>query len=147
MGERRVVARQAAVPGEVLLEIAGELSDRPSRYSIQLGKDTHIEPPPMYQQDVSSATYAWQFLNHSCDPNAALEGTHLVAIKPIRAGDEITFDYNTTELEMASPFTCNCTGCGGTLIRGFKFLPESRQHELVHRLAEHLKNWLTDGAC
>ena len=38
--------------------------------------------------------------NHSCDPNAAVVGSpgraELVATRPVRSGDEITFDYSTT---------------------------------------------------
>lgn len=35
-------------------------------------------------------------LNHSCAPNAGIRGkTTLVAIKPIRAGEELTYDYST----------------------------------------------------
>lgn len=34
-----------------------------------------------------------RFLNHSSDPNADWWGTDLYAIKPIAAGEEITFDY------------------------------------------------------
>lgn len=41
-----------------------------------------------------------RFLNHSCRPNARLEGFELVALKPIVAGQEITIDYG--------PDACSC---------------------------------------
>lgn len=34
-----------------------------------------------------------KFLNHSCRPNARLQGCDLVALHPIRNGEEITIDY------------------------------------------------------
>jgi SET domain-containing protein len=34
----------------------------------------------------------------------------LVAKKDILSGEEITFDYETTETEMTEPFKCNCHG-------------------------------------
>ncbi|HOW72863.1 MAG TPA: nucleotidyltransferase family protein [Phycisphaerae bacterium] len=41
-----------------------------------------------------------RFLNHSCRPNAKLDGFDLVALKPIVAGQEITIDYG--------PDACSC---------------------------------------
>ncbi len=36
-------------------------------------------------------------INHSCSPNAGIRGQNeLVAIRDIRAGEEVTFDYSTT---------------------------------------------------
>jgi hypothetical protein len=41
-----------------------------------------------------------QFLNHCCRPNAELGAKELRALRPIRAGDEITIDYG--------PDACDC---------------------------------------
>lgn len=51
-----------------------------------------------------------KYLNHSCDPNTALDkSTHKMnSLKEIKANEPITFDYNDTEYDMASPFYCNC---------------------------------------
>lgn len=50
------------------------------------------------------------YLNHSCDPTLSLdkEKLNFVASKTIKAGDMLTFDYNTTELSITSPFRCVC---------------------------------------
>jgi SET domain-containing protein len=46
--------------------------------------------------------------NHSCDPNAGVKGQIiLVARRNIKAGEEICFDYDTTEIESV-PFNCKC---------------------------------------
>lgn len=40
----------------------------------------------------------WVFLNHSCEPNAGIKGrSTLFALTDIQSGEEITFDYSTTE--------------------------------------------------
>lgn len=46
-------------------------------------------------------------MNHSFNPNTEIKGYNVVAIKDINQGDEITFDYNVTEINMASPFKVN----------------------------------------
>jgi hypothetical protein len=47
---------------------------------------------------------------HSCEPNCEIlaAGRVLVAIRPVAAGDAITFDYQTTESRFARPFECHC---------------------------------------
>jgi len=68
------------------------------------------------------------YLNHSCNPNAGLviKGTNvkLKAIKNIKRGDEVTFDYSTTMNEDEYELSCHCgnTNCRKT-IRDFKYLP------------------------
>jgi uncharacterized protein len=58
-----------------------------------------------------------EFFNHSCDANVGIRGQIiLVARRPIAAGEELTFDYDTTEVE-AQPFVCRCRSplCRGTI--------------------------------
>jgi hypothetical protein len=61
-------------------------------------------------------------LNHSCEPNAGIEGQIiLVAMRDIAAGEEITFDYATVLCGEGHPilskysFVC---GCGKSCCRG-----------------------------
>ena len=55
-------------------------------------------------------------LNHHCNPNAEIweiadiEEGLVVAKCDIAAGEEITFDYETTESILAAPFKCDCHG-------------------------------------
>lgn len=134
-----VVAVEPISTGSLILEIRGELVDCPSRYSVQVGEYLHVEVPEATRSNATPNDHAWIFLNHSCEPNAALVGLELVAIRPIAAWNQITFDYNTTEYEMAASFVCECGVCAGSLIRGFKFLSAQRQLELYPRLAGHLR--------
>jgi tyrocidine synthetase-3 len=54
---------------------------------------------------------------HSCDPNMAcdMKTQTFTAIKPIKAGEYLTMDYETTEDELYRSFEC---GCGASACRG-----------------------------
>lgn len=58
-------------------------------------------------------------VNHSCKPNCILDITGrppvLIAKKQIAAGEEITCDYNKTEIDRTTfRFDCNCEKCHKT---------------------------------
>ena len=70
-----------------------------------------------------------QFLNHSCDPNIGVAvklneaGSYdFVALRDIQEGEEVRFDYETTEYEVGAFEDCMCGAdiCRGT-IKGFKY--------------------------
>jgi SET domain-containing protein len=49
------------------------------------------------------------FFNHSCDPNVGMRGHLLMAaMRDIKPGEELTYDYAMTDAEMDYSFTCNC---------------------------------------
>lgn len=133
-------ATRAVDAGALILEIEGRVQPTPTRYSIQLDAGSHIEADAALADDAMRTMHPWRFLNHSCDPNARVEGTRLLAARPILAGEEITFDYNTTEARMAVPFDCLCgtDRCVGT-VRGFEHLRDDQRHERADRLAPHLR--------
>lgn len=55
-------------------------------------------------------------LNHSCDPNCGLMGsTILVAMRDIKVGEELGFDYATCDDSDYDEFQC---GCGSNICRG-----------------------------
>jgi SET domain-containing protein len=123
-GYARVISLQKINKGDAVLKIEGEISSVPSKYSIQIGENKHIES---YSSDPLDKRSAWRFINHSCDPNCFIDirKMQLIALSDIEPGEEITFDYTTTEFEMAAPFYCNCNS-GNCLkhIRGKKYLAE-----------------------
>jgi SET domain-containing protein len=75
-----------------------------------------------------------RFINHSCDPNCeAVEvGGHIwiEAIRPIAAGEELTYDYAYEWVEgdemLASLYSCLCgiSGCRGTILARQMAWPE-----------------------
>lgn len=91
----------------------------------------------------------WKPINHSCDPNAWLQGLNLVARRKIKAGEEITIDYCTFYNERMDDFVCHCgtRKCRG-IIRGADYLEDFVERYGTHvsdyvkskRLAASLKN-------
>jgi len=84
--------------GDVLFRMTGQLIKSPTRTSVQIGDNLHIE-------DALAG-----FVNHSCAPNARIDRhTHcFIAMQDIAVDDEVMFDYNANEDCMASPFVCEC---------------------------------------
>ena len=64
------------------------------------------------------------FINHSCRPNVGIRGQIIcVALRDIRAGEELTYDYNIDAGEPITPavkrrWPCRCGGqnCRGTVL-------------------------------
>lgn len=139
-----LVASRTIAAGETVLSIEGRLQRTPTRYSIQLDHDTHIEADGDLPEDAMRARHPWRFLDHSCSPNARIAGRILVAIAPITAGSHITFDYTTTEASMSTPFDCHCgaAACLGT-VRGFLHLTPEQQRVRGPWLAPHLRDALS----
>jgi len=70
--------------------------------------------------------------NHSCGPNAGIRGRNeLFALRDIEAGEEITFDYSTTEAPN-SPWDMKCV-CGAAncrhVISGVLSIPEQQREK------------------
>lgn len=118
--------------GELILRIKGIVVPAADRYTIQINDETHIFP----DED------AGRYLNHSCDPNARIDFSEwmLLAARPIRAGDEVTFNYLTSEWDMAEPFTCGCRAdrCYRH-ISGFRNLDRHAREELKSVISPFLQ--------
>jgi len=89
--------------GNVILLLSGNYFNEPTRTSIQIGS-RHLEH------------YEGGYINHHCEPSAEIvvhqnqTDAVVVAKKDIKEGEEITFDYETTEEILAEPFSCQCHG-------------------------------------
>jgi hypothetical protein len=58
-----------------------------------------------------------EMFNHSCSPNLGVKGQIIVVTRrAIRPGEELTFDYDTTETT-PQPWRCRCgsSDCRGTI--------------------------------
>jgi hypothetical protein len=100
-GQKCFSATRAFSPGEVISRFrAGSTQSYATYLTVQTGPDKHITLQPEYLQ----------YINHSCDPNVFFDTKRmeLVCLKPLQAGDELTFFYPSTEWDMAQPFVCNC---------------------------------------
>jgi hypothetical protein len=126
--------------GDAILTINGRMQSGPTRYSIQLDVDAHIEADAALPESEMRTRHPWRFLNHSCEPNAGVAGRRLVALRSIEPGDQLTFDYTTTEADMAEPFDCHCgaAACIGR-VRGFAHLSDDLKRQRAARIAPHLR--------
>lgn len=132
-GYKGLFARKDIIAGSVIFPMKGIISTRANKYSVQLGQDKHIDFPPVRKPN-DDLDYAWQYVNHNCEPNGYVNAAEYTfcALRNIRKGEEITFNYLTTESELASPFQCECGSakCFG-FIRGNKFLTVDQVAELL----------------
>ncbi len=80
------------------------------------------------------------WINHSCSPNAGMRGqVSLVAMRRIRAGEEIHYDYAMTDGSPYDEFVCSC---GSPRCRGFVSGEDWRRPELVRRYAGFFSSYL-----
>lgn len=136
-----VYAPRKYAPGDHLLPLRGRVGPNKSRYSIQVGIERHLDPEGRLNGR-TSAPAPWKYLNHSCDPNLQidLDASCFTALRGIESGEELTFNYLTTEWEMASPFRCLCrTASCHEMIQGFKFLSPEEQEQLLDSVAPHIR--------
>ena len=93
---------------EVPMEV---IYSEPRSRCARIGDDKYVDDPEVLN-----------YINHSCDPNTELEidgvKVFLLAIKDITEADEITCDYNKTELD-GKKTKCNCgsVNCRGYFLR------------------------------
>ena len=134
-GSASLHALRSLARGEIVFPLEGHLVPRPTRFTIQIGTQAHLDP-------ISEHASPWGYLNHGCDPNVTVDVTRraIVARRPIAAGEELRFDYNTTEWELAEPFGCNCgaSGCVGVTM-GFAHLSPVRQLIMLREVAPHIR--------
>ncbi len=97
-GENATYSRFAFSRGELVYVVCGEPSATRTRESIEIAPEQHVVDD-----------YA-VCLNHSFSPNLYLQGRQFFALREIKVGEELTFNYLDTETEIASPFTCFSTG-------------------------------------
>ncbi len=142
-GADHVIAIADIAAREVILSIEGRSVDVPSRYTVQIGKDEHIELPEVVTVEEQKDRYFWMYLNHCCEPSAYLKGKQVIALRNICAWEQITFDYCTTEYDMAEPFDCRCgaRSCRGW-VKGFRHLSPEEQERLRPSLPDYLSEIL-----
>jgi uncharacterized protein len=113
-----VFAARPVLAGEVLCVWGGEviptsrmlgLPEGRRRFAVQVEEDLYLVTPLL-------GTGAADLVNHSCDPTALLAGSHtLVARHDLAVGEELTYDYATSDVNPHLGFVCRCgaIGCRG----------------------------------
>jgi hypothetical protein len=114
---------------------AGQLDELPPeirRHTVQVEDGLYLaslspdEPP--------------DFINHSCEPNAGLDGqVTIVALHRIQPGEEVTIDYAMCDGSSYDEFECEC---GSALCRGRVTGEDWRNPTLWERYAGHFSPYL-----
>jgi SET domain-containing protein len=92
-------------------KVADEIADRGSKYLYEINNRWTI--------DGSNRRNVARYANHSCRPNAESDVTRqkkviIRAIKKIRPGEEITYDYGEDYFDLIiKPIGCKCDKCAG----------------------------------
>ncbi len=82
-----------------------------------------------------------RYMNHSCDPNTWwLDDDTMIARRDIQPGEEITFDYATTEITVPYAMRCRCGAeiCRETVTH-LDYLDETWQARFGDHLPEHTR--------
>jgi hypothetical protein len=112
-----VVVTRDFAEGEVIAEVDGvtwyEHENRDDRYSLLIDEGVFYD---MVDQT--------RWINHSCEPNADVESgiredgsvwARVVALRPLRAGEELFYDY-AFAVEVAEPCRCGVPTCRGWIV-------------------------------
>lgn len=140
-GGKAVYARDTIEPGELVAiwsgrvvpaGALGELPEEIRRHTVQIEEGLYLaslspdEPP--------------DFINHSCEPNAGLDGQiAIVALDRIHPGDEVTIDYAMCDGSPYDEFAC---ACGSPCCRGRVTGEDWRRPDLWERYAGHFSPYL-----
>lgn len=127
----RLEPNQPVIPISEVLTWSEEAQEELLHFSYQCS-DTHI----VSEQGIE------KFMNHSCDPNTWWsDNDTMIARRDIQPGEELTYDYSTTEL--AIPFVMEC-GCGSPACRGTisneDYLDPGWQRQYGDHLPQHTLN-------
>lgn len=131
---RGLFARAAIAAGEVILEFEPRFLPYPTHTTLRIDEFRHQE-----NHDPAAAE---NFINHSCAPNGYIDfvGLSFRALRDIRPGEELTYNYLTTDYDGEDVFACQC-GSPDCFkhISGFKHLDRQRQERLGPYLSPYLK--------
>ncbi len=120
--------------GEEVIKISGTILDERA-YGDWIFHFDPEKPFGMHWVQISPHAYLdprdfGKYINHSCNPNTGVRGRQtFVARRPIRRGEEVTFDYAMTDLDYFS-FPCHCAepACR-RVIMGYRHLPQHKRIE------------------
>lgn len=116
-GQQALVAQDAVPANSVIFVFTNDISRLRTRTSIQIGAEEHLE----------AGTFG-SYTNHSCQPNAVVRafihpcgnvGTAaLICIEAVAKGQELSFDYATTETDLTDDLKQSFCLCGSINCRG-----------------------------
>lgn len=122
-----IVATQNITKGEIIFKFAGPILSLKEFFDkYETNDDNVLQIDTDRFMDVIEP---YVYVNHSCDPNAGVRNYGvLFALKEIKVGEEIFFDYSTTVDDVIWSMECRC---GSKICRGvigdFLTVPHERK--------------------
>lgn len=122
---RGLFAARDIAKGERFLEYVGHRvtkaeSERRTERQWARGRVYTFELNSRYDIDGSPLWNVARWANHSCTPNAETEVVHgriwLTALRKIRAGEEVAYDYNFPVDDEPAPCRCGSRRCRGYIV-------------------------------
>jgi len=94
-----VMAKIAFDPEDIVFRFTGFYTENITLFSLEVKPLSYIHDP-----------YFMGKVLHRCEPNCSvnMKRREFKAVKPIKAGDWITMDYEQTESKLFRPFYCVC---------------------------------------
>jgi len=118
--------------GTVINEFTAPVFRNPTMHTVCIANGIHVAP-----------TFGAECISHACGPNTNVSirvnsnerGAKVVVTKDVPKGEDLYFNYNTTEWTMSCPFQCSCQKCQAEgksrLVQGFSHLSNEEQDELL----------------
>lgn len=117
----------------VIVMLGKEISHRELLRQVVRRRIRPGDPLQVTETTYVSLADPYRLINHSCEPTCFVRGKQeLIALRTIRPGEEITFDYSRTM--WGEPWwkkcTCGAPSCRGTIMQFFK-LPRPEQDAIL----------------
>ncbi|MDZ7290836.1 MAG: SET domain-containing protein-lysine N-methyltransferase [candidate division KSB1 bacterium] len=124
---------------DVIRSWPAEKQEKFGRYAYQVGEEWYHGPEDGIVTDPAD------YMNHSCDPNTwFIDDANMVARRDIKKGEEITYDYATSETAENFVLICNCgaPNCR-KVVRGSDYRMNKSVRE---QYGEHVMRHVFNGA-
>ena len=126
-------ARRPMSRGEVVFQLEGREVSEPNQHTIQLEEGLHY----------GESKGIWHLIQHACIPNLRFDIGELamIAVREIKVGEELNYNYNTSEWSLSAPFSCACglESCVGE-VRGFAHLSSDERAQIRPLLTPYLQS-------
>lgn len=140
---KSLLATEEIPPGRTLFDFKG------------IKKPLGVADPKALQVDeqtmLESTREFDDYVNHSCDPNTYVrfgKKIRLVSLRPIEPGEEVTFNYNTTEYDLIDQKVAFFCQCGSPIcarnVRGYSYLSLEEKERIKKYLSPFLRTKYTE---
>lgn len=137
-----IFAKEFILAGEIVCVKGGHILRKTELFSSSVINSYHPISDDLYiaAKTEEEEEYVKIYINHSCDPNCGLRGDiTFVAMRDIKAGEEITFDYAFLDNENYQ-FMCNCgSNRCRHIITGYDWKIKKLQERFYPYFAPYLK--------